>query len=94
MKFIELIWLCKQKKKARSNQTFISIDSCTELSKTQLFPVIKVKENFFLFFILYFGIVVFRIGGKNCIVKNKKWMTFPESRYINSNPVTIVIEYA
>ena len=56
--------------------------------------MIKVKENFFLFFILYFGIVVFRIGGKNCIMKNKKWMTFPESRYINSNPVTIVIEYA
>ena len=54
MKFIELIWLCKQKKKARSNQTFISIDSCTELSKTQLFPVIKVKENFFFVFYIIF----------------------------------------
>ena len=45
MKFIELIWLCKQKEKARGNQATISIDSCTELSKTQLFPVINVKEK-------------------------------------------------
>ena len=30
---------------ARGNQATISIDSCTELSKTELFPVINVKEK-------------------------------------------------
>ena len=33
--------------------------------------------------------VIFRLGGKNCIMKNEKWIAFLESRYINSNPATI-----
>ena len=35
---------------------------------------------------LCFDIVIFRLGGKNCIVKNEKWIVFCESRYVNSNP--------
>ena len=27
---------------------------------------------------LCFGIVIFRLGGKNCIVKNEKWIVFCE----------------
>ena len=38
-------FLVLTKEKARSNQASISINSCTELSKTQLFPVINLKEN-------------------------------------------------
>ena len=34
-----------------------------------------------------FSIVIFWVGGKNCIVKNKKCIAFPKSRYINLNPV-------
>ena len=30
-----------------------------------------------------FGIAIFWIGGKNCMVKNEKCI-FPESRYVNS----------
>ena len=55
MKFVELIWLCKQKEKARSNQASISINSCiTELSKTKLFPVINVKGKILLPFYIMF----------------------------------------
>ena len=32
-------------KKVRSNQVSISVNSCTELSKAQFFPVIIVKAN-------------------------------------------------
>ena len=31
--------------------------------------------------------MIFRLGGKNCIVKNEKWIEFPEPQYVNSNPV-------
>ena len=31
--------------------------------------------------------MIFRRSGKNCVVKNEKWIAFPESRYVNSNPV-------
>ena len=71
MKFIELIWLCKQKEKARSSQASISTNSCTEISKTQLFPKIKVKNSFS--FYIMFWYCFFRLGGKNCVVKNKNW---------------------
>ena len=30
--------------------------------------------------------MIFWVGGKNCIVKNEKYIVFPESRYVNSNP--------
>ena len=86
MKFIELIWLCKQKEKARSSQASISTNSCTKLNKTQLFPEIKVKKFFFIF-TLCFGIVIFRLGEKNCVEKNEKWIEFSEPRYVNSKPV-------
>ena len=39
MEFVELICLSKYMKKVRSSQPCISINSCTELSKTQFFPV-------------------------------------------------------
>ena len=32
------------------------------------------------------GIVIFWVGGKNCIVKSEKCIVFPESWYVNSNP--------
>ena len=38
MEFIEFN-LCKHRKKVRSSQVFISINSCTELRKTQFYPV-------------------------------------------------------
>ena len=38
----------------------------------------------------FFGIVIFWVGGKNCIVKNGKFIVFPESRYVNSNPGMVI----
>ena len=38
-------WLCKHNKEVRSIQASISRNSCTELSKTQLFPVIIVNQG-------------------------------------------------
>ena len=38
-----------------------------------------------LFLYLYFGIVILWPSVKKCIVKNKKWIIFPES-YVDSNP--------
>ena len=35
---------------------------------------------------LNFGIMIFWVVGKNCIVKNEKCIVFPESWYINLNP--------
>ena len=70
--------MCRRKQKARSNQASISINSCSiELSKTKLFPVINVKEKLFFLFILCFGIVIFRLVGENCVMKNEKWIVFP-----------------
>ena len=34
--------------------------------------------------ILYFDIVIFWVGGKNCILKNEICIVFPELRYVNS----------
>ena len=34
----------------------------------------------------FIGIVIFWVGGKNCIVKSEKCIVFPESWYVNSNP--------
>ena len=39
-----------------------------------------------LFLYLYFGIAIFWPSVKNCIVKNKKWIIFPESWYVDSKP--------
>ena len=36
---------------------------------------------------LCFGIVIFWLGSKNCIMKNYKWVVFPESQYANSSRV-------
>ena len=44
---IEINWLCKHRKKVRSSQTSISINSCIELSKT-VFPLSIVKLSLFL----------------------------------------------
>ena len=38
MESIEINWLCKHSKKVRSSQAYISVNSCTELIKTQ-FPL-------------------------------------------------------
>ena len=37
--YTEINWLCKHREKVRSSQACISISSCTELSKTKVFPV-------------------------------------------------------
>ena len=42
MEYIEINWLRKYMNKVRSSQAYISIDSCTELSKTVL-PTSTVK---------------------------------------------------
>ena len=31
--------------------------------------------------------MIFRLGEKNCIVKNEKWIMFPESQYVYLNLV-------
>ena len=77
MKFVELIWMCKHKEKARSNQASISINSCTELSKTQLFPVIIIKEKIIFPFYVMFGLVILRLGGKTVSWKMKSRSYFP-----------------
>ena len=35
-----------------------------------------------------FDILIFWVGGKNCIVKNEKCILFPGARCVNSNPDT------
>ena len=40
---------------------------------------------------IYFGIVIFWLAGKNCILNNEKWNEFPESPYRNSNFVSIIV---
>ena len=46
-----------------------------------------LRKNLFYFFLLCFGIAIFWVGGKNCIVKNEKRIVFLKSRYVNSNSV-------
>ena len=43
MDFTKISWLCKHTKKVRIAQASISINSCTELSKTQYFPVFSLS---------------------------------------------------
>ena len=45
MECIELNGLCNHMKKVKDNKTSISVNSCTELSKTQIFPVSAFKSN-------------------------------------------------
>ena len=30
--------------------------------------------------------MIFRLSVKNCFVKNKEWVVFPKSQYVNLNP--------
>ena len=46
MERMELNSLCKPMKKVRSSQASIAINSCTELSKTPIFPVTIFKRKF------------------------------------------------
>ena len=46
---------------------------------------LKSTKKFFSIF-LCFGITIFRLDRKNCIMKNEKWIIFPKSQYVNSNP--------
>ena len=36
IEYIEISWLCKHRKKIRSSQSSISINSCAEMGKTQV----------------------------------------------------------
>ena len=45
MELKELNWLCKHMKKVRSSQLCISMNFCTEFSKTQVFHVSIVKAS-------------------------------------------------
>ena len=38
-------------------------------------------------FVVCFDIKILWLGGKNCVVKNKKQIIFPESQFVNLNPV-------
>ena len=40
---------------------------------------------------LYFGIMIFWLAGKVCIMKIGKGIAFPESRYVNSKPVYLYL---
>ena len=71
MKFVELIWLCKQKEKPKSNQVSILINSCTELSKTQLFPEINIKKK--IIFPLYVLFWYWDIQARWEILHREKW---------------------
>ena len=44
---IEFNWLCKHKKKVRSSQASVAINSCTELSKSRPFAVILLNKGAF-----------------------------------------------
>ena len=67
-----------KKKKVRSNKTSFSINSCSiALSKTKLFPWLTLRKQLFFIFMLCFGILIFRLVGKNCVVKNEKQIVFP-----------------
>ena len=46
---------------------------------------LMLRKKLFFIFILCFGIMILRLGGKNCVVKNEKWI-FPKSQFVNSNP--------
>ena len=71
IKFRELICLCKKKQKVRSNKTSFSINSCSiEFSKTELFPWLTLRKQLFFLFMLCFGILIFRLVGKNCVNSN------------------------
>ena len=48
-----LNWLCKHMKKAKNSQVSFSINSCTELSKTQFFLVSIVKSGYYVEFVGY-----------------------------------------
>ena len=84
-KFTELFRLSKQKEKDRSIQASISIILVLNSVKHSFSLWLRLRKKLF-FLLLCFGIVIFRLGGKNCVVKNEKWIVFPESRYVNSNP--------
>ena len=38
-----------------------------------------LRKKLFFLFILCFGIMIFRLGGKNRVMKNEKWI-FPKSQ--------------
>ena len=43
--YIEINWLCKYRKKVRSSQACISINSCTELSKTKFSLWVSLSQS-------------------------------------------------
>ena len=45
-----------------------------------------LRKKLFFLLILCFGIVIFRLGGQNCVKKNEKCIVFLESRYIKWKP--------
>ena len=78
IKFRELIWLCKQKQKARSNQASISINSSSiELSKTKLFPVTNVKQKILFPFYIMFWYCDFQASLEKLWWKMKNGLYFP-----------------
>ena len=44
MEYIEINWLLKYMNKVRSSQAYISIDSCTELSKKQFYLRVLLRD--------------------------------------------------
>ena len=51
------------------------------------------EKTFFLFFVMSFDILIFWLVSKNCSLKNEECVAFPESRYINSNPIFKFVMY-
>ena len=86
MKFMELIWLCKQKENTRSNQASIFTNSCTDLSKTQLFLVINIKEKIIFLFYIIFWYHDFQARQEKLHCKKWKMDHISKSQYVNSNP--------
>ena len=86
MKFMELIWLCKQKENTRSNQASIFTNSCTDLSKTQLFLVINIKEKIIFLFYIIFWYHDFQARQEKLHCKKWKMDHISKSQYVNSHP--------
>ena len=42
------------------------------------------KKTFFCLYISCFGILIFRLGVKNCIMKNEKWIAFPKLQHLKN----------
>ena len=78
----------------RNNKTILTKHDIFVLKSFLMVAENKFCFTFFFFtlkksfsrFIVFFGVLIFWQEGKNCVVKNEKWIEVPDSRYVSSNP--------